>query len=369
MKAIYYLIVTMSLYSPLSVLALSVDEKLPIRILRVSDTKKTVLVNRGLEDGLVLGDHAKFFLSVGVVARAVMVKASPSRSVWSIYRVVNARYIEPDRPMNIKIAQPVKLSEDNTRMLSPEDPYNDLTRVKISQGANDLPSALTTSDSLEIASLREERELPRDRDIIIEEDGPTYSEQDWEIWSMLHLNALSQSTRSEIDVRTRGKVTGIDFSLGVEKYWHTRGVWYSRVSIYPFLHYGHNEVESGAAISRVDVLEGGFGVNYHWNEHPTLARKWIWYTGANVAIGDVNQTYNFASSPLLSQNLDGSSVSLSGGVGFKYYLLSGWGFRALLDYYWRRERYSIAGLTDEQLGRQTVILRGPRFIVGLAYRW
>jgi len=31
-------------------------------ILKVSNSKKTVLINRGAEDGLVVGDHAKFSL-------------------------------------------------------------------------------------------------------------------------------------------------------------------------------------------------------------------------------------------------------------------------------------------------------------------
>ena len=44
-------------------ICLEIDEKLTLRILDVSDTKRTILINRGLEDGLVVGDHAKLYLS------------------------------------------------------------------------------------------------------------------------------------------------------------------------------------------------------------------------------------------------------------------------------------------------------------------
>ena len=97
--------------------SLEMDEKLTVRVLSLSNSKKTMLVNRGLEDGLVVGDHAKFFLTTGVVARGVVVKASPSRSIWSMYRLVNPQEIESDKVINLKISTPVKLTEDPTKML------------------------------------------------------------------------------------------------------------------------------------------------------------------------------------------------------------------------------------------------------------
>ena len=49
--------------------ALEVDEKLTLRFLRASSSKKTILINRGLEDGFAEGDHAKFYIDSGVIAR------------------------------------------------------------------------------------------------------------------------------------------------------------------------------------------------------------------------------------------------------------------------------------------------------------
>ena len=100
--------------------ALDIDEKLTFRVLSLSSTKKTLLMNRGLEDGLVVGDHAKFFLTTGVIARGVVVKASPSRSIWSVYRMVDETQILVDKVLNLKIASPVKVTEDPTKSLKEE---------------------------------------------------------------------------------------------------------------------------------------------------------------------------------------------------------------------------------------------------------
>jgi len=92
--------------------ALEVDEKLTARIIRTSETRKTIMVNRGTEDGLVEGDHAKFIVTAGIVARGVCVKVSPTRSVWSIYRLVNADFIVNDSVMTLKMTPPVKITKD-----------------------------------------------------------------------------------------------------------------------------------------------------------------------------------------------------------------------------------------------------------------
>jgi len=47
------------------------------------------------------------------VARGVCVKVSPTRSVWSIYRLVNADFIVNDSVMTLKMTPPVKITKDN----------------------------------------------------------------------------------------------------------------------------------------------------------------------------------------------------------------------------------------------------------------
>ena len=118
MKQIFSLILMMISFSAL---ALEVDEKLTVRIIKTSESRKTVMINRGIEDGLAENDHARFIVTAGIVARAVCVKVSPTRSVWSVYRLVNADFILADSVMTLKITPPVKITKDESQTLVQED--------------------------------------------------------------------------------------------------------------------------------------------------------------------------------------------------------------------------------------------------------
>lgn len=97
--------------------ALPIDSKVLGRILGISESKRTVLVNRGGEHGLEEGNHAKISLPSGMVARGIIVKLSPGRSVWSIYRFFDEDKISNNMVYTFKIAEPVKLTSDETRAL------------------------------------------------------------------------------------------------------------------------------------------------------------------------------------------------------------------------------------------------------------
>jgi hypothetical protein len=97
--------------------ALPLDSKVLGRIIGSSDSKRTILVNRGKEHGLREGDHAKISLPSGMVARGVVVKLSPGRSVWSVYRFFDAEKVNNNMVYTFKIAEPVKLTSDETKAL------------------------------------------------------------------------------------------------------------------------------------------------------------------------------------------------------------------------------------------------------------
>ena len=121
--------------------ALDIDEKLTIRFLKVSNSKKTILVNRGAEDGLVVGDHAKFFVTSGVIARGVVEKVSPSRSVWSLYRIVDPAEIADEKVLNLKIASPVKLTVDSTKSMKDESVPTGTEKMDVNEGTTDKESS------------------------------------------------------------------------------------------------------------------------------------------------------------------------------------------------------------------------------------
>lgn len=98
--------------------ALEKDRKLIVRVLGLSSTKRTILLNKGKEDGVKIGDHAKFSNpGVGYFARGTVARVSPTRSVWSIYRIIKPEGLVENTVVTIKAASPVTLTKDETRAL------------------------------------------------------------------------------------------------------------------------------------------------------------------------------------------------------------------------------------------------------------
>jgi hypothetical protein len=118
------------LLSP-SLSALDIDGKVITRVVGISDTKKTVLLNKGSEDELKVGDHAKFSIPSGWIARGVCVKASPSRSVWSIYRFYNQEKLTSQLAVTLKISSPISLTNDESKSLGRLAKKIDKKREKI----------------------------------------------------------------------------------------------------------------------------------------------------------------------------------------------------------------------------------------------
>ncbi len=114
MKVIVSLLILLFSFSPL---ALEVDAKFIARLLGLSDSKRTILINKGSEVGLKVGDHAKMSLPTGVIARAVVVKLSPSRSVWSVYRFFHKDKLVSKIAVSFKISSAIKLTSDESKSL------------------------------------------------------------------------------------------------------------------------------------------------------------------------------------------------------------------------------------------------------------
>ena len=93
------------------------EHRLVGRILSVSDSKKTILFNRGGEDGLKLEVHAKFSLPEGILARAILIRISPSRSVWSIYKFYQKDKIIENIIVTAKTTPPLKLTRDSSKTI------------------------------------------------------------------------------------------------------------------------------------------------------------------------------------------------------------------------------------------------------------
>lgn len=343
--------------------ALEIDEKLTLRILKISSTKKTVLVNRGLEDGLVVGDHAKFFLTTGVVARGEVVKASPSRSIWAIYRLVDPDRIKNDIVMNLKISTPVKVTDDPTKSLAHErtGKGSDKINIPLADGAQDLPGEINEEDQKDLATLEGDAS-PR----VMYPSGK-YIGKMFEVWGLIHFNGLSVTSDLGTGGTNTGKNSSMDFSLGGELYFEKVATWYHNITLSAHIHSGSDDSMSleGDQVKST-VFEYGFGANYHFLGDPFALYRPILFAGANVAFGStkdsvsINRTTTFTT----SSSFNGSCTSYSLGVGAKYFTAQGLGMRAILDYYSRSESYSI-----DDGGSYSKVVTGPRIMAGVSYRF
>lgn len=343
---------------------LEIDETITIRILKTSSTKKTVLVNRGLEDGLVIDQHAKFYLTTGVIARGVVVKAAPSRSIWSIYRIIDGDQIVEDRVLNIKISTPLRLTEDPSKAIrvvpTTAAGSDTISTIPLADGANDVPGDLSDVDRGELES------LGLDQTAILTHGGG-FSQRDWEVWSLAHFNLLSGSYDQTDDTAGTTSQSNIDFSLGAEMYFSSTNQYLKNISLVGLIH-SRSQSSGDAVTIKNSWLEYGGGVNYHFYGDHMRPQNLVLFGTLTFGIGSVNSEVTAQNSvggdDSATTQVDGSSSFFSLGLGSKFYLGNGFGMRALLDYYRTNETYNFE--EGEQLTRS---LAGPRLQVGLSYRW
>lgn len=349
---------------------LEVDETLTVRVLRLSDSKKTALVNRGLEDGLVVDMHAKFYLTTGVIARGMVVKASPSRSIWSLYRIIEEGQLVEDRVMNIKVSTPMMLTEDPAakpiRLVDPVAASRQRSRTSspssnveiVSDGSLD---GLSDDEQAELASMsaseRPASWSPR--------EGSSLVSRDWELWSLLQLNMLS-GTFEEGDTTGTVSQSNVDFSLGLEKYFPSSNSLLNTLSVSLLLHLRSSESGDAVAV-KSSWVEYGVAANYHFYGDHLKSDNLIGLVSLGLGVGSVTSgtaTQETGDIEAAETSLSGSSSFFSLGVGGKYYLANGFGMRAMVDFYRTSESYTFED--ENTLSRS---LSGPRMQFGLSYRW
>jgi len=346
--------------------ALEIDEKLTLRLLRTSTSKKTILINRGLEDGLAVGDHAKFYLTTGIVARGVLSKASPSRSIWSLYRVIDGEQLAVDKVMNLKVATPVKLTEDRTKMLSPDNSNEGAYQIPIAPGAEETVAGLSKEDESDLAGLQQQKDdMPA---VSLEENIGLAKGKTLEFWGILHFSGLSSSSDRGTDGSSSGSNSTIELSAGLEKYFSDTKTWLHDISIFGIVHYSGRSIQTvSGEESSLTALEYGVGVNWHFWADPFVFNKPIGFFTASLGVGKTEEVFSINNSTTTTTGtpVGGTSSFMAVGAGFKYYLSKGVGFRGVIDYYRRGERYVFDG-QDTDFSK---VVSGPRIMVGLSYRW
>ncbi|MCK5072650.1 MAG: hypothetical protein KAQ98_04435 [Bacteriovoracaceae bacterium] len=381
MERLWIILLIVSL-SVQSLQALEIDEKLTCRILRLSSTKKTMLINRGLEDGLVVGDHAKFFITSGVISRGVVIKAAPTRSIWALYRLVNPSEVGVDRVINLKIAAPVKLTGDVSRAFGMDRFDAGATVPVITGGGNvelggrvgDIPVDYSKrrrerkSEDKELENMYSGQGMLR-RGAVGAESGVDIR-KDWEIWGLLQFNSMSGSTQSGSLAEYSDDSTSMSGYLGVETYFTNRAGWYKDISPFVFL---HSETlafsyDDGNSKSTSSLMEFGAGINYHFLADPFSYNRIIGFLTTSLAYGSVAYKVESALTKTTktssTKDLSGKAQSVNFGIGAKYYFVFGLGIKMMIDYYTRAESYALA---DEAAFDRT--FAGFRYLAGLSYRF
>lgn len=367
-----YLLLVILLTSSVIARALEIDEKLTLRFLKVSNSKKTILINRGSEDGLVIGDHAKFFITEGVIARGVAEKVSPSRSIWSLYRVVDPNEITDGKVLNLKIASPVKITEDPSKSMKNEEVPAGIDKIAVDdtdkKELDDLGAEEDEKSSVKKEKNKSEKTAHENKkEVSMEEvaqDSFTTS-KNWEIWGMLYLNSLSGSVSNPSPSTTSSTMASsstADFSAGIERYFFASSGFLKNISVAGIVH--KRTMESGQDIKvTTDWFEYGAGVNYHFYNPANSISKLIGFGSLNGGIGSATLKDQIGDTGTPTET-KGTSKFISAGVGAKYITSSGFGLRTLLDYYSSGESYSYSNNVTV-----TRTLAGPRIQVGLSYRF
>jgi hypothetical protein len=86
---------------PTNVQALIWNDGFDARILKVNEENVMVL-DRGIEDGVERGDHAKITNSLGFVARAIALRTGMMTSHWKVYRVVYPEKMSKDLTYQVR---------------------------------------------------------------------------------------------------------------------------------------------------------------------------------------------------------------------------------------------------------------------------
>ncbi len=342
--------------------SLEVDEKLTVRILKSSDSRKTLMINRGTEDGLVEGDHARFLVTAGIVARAVCIKVAPTRSVWSVYRLVNADFIVNDSVMTIKITPPVKITKDESQALVQEDTPTKLPSdpaavgIPLAEGAMDLNQASGVEENISDGDLRGLEDV-------------TIVERNIEVFSFLNVSGLSAVTKADVgDEKFSNSQSSHHIGLGGELYSRREREWYSRFSLLASVNFMRTNAQSYNGYSATnDITEFTFGTNWHPGKMPSATYQFIPFVNLSINIGSVRSS---VSSGLTrptdeDQSANGATSGFAVGFGYKFYTKEGFGARAIVDYYARNEKFD----RDEAGNTFDRTVAGPRFLMGISYRW
>lgn len=361
MKKLMFLLLCFSMNS----FALEIDEKLTTRVVGLSVSKKTILINRGIEDGLAVGDHAKFYVSVGVVARGVIIKTSPARSVWSLYRLVNKDYIREAQVLKLKITPAVKITKDESRTFVTDDSGNGVVRtgdprdlgIPLAEGADDISAGSSSQTNQELVN-----------EFTSSSSSKSLVQKNIELYGTLSFDSRSQNFTTDVENSESfdSNISSLYLRIGGEYYLNNEQKWYSRISLLGQISLSKTAVTiTDGSLSEESSTEFGFGVNIHPLAKPFQSEKFIPYLNYTVNFGSSNIKFTDGVDDTNNSTLNASIFAHNFGGGVKYYTFRGIGLRAEVSFIIRQDTFE----ADENNVILTKTGTGPRIAMGMSYRF
>lgn len=336
--------------------SLEIDEKLTLKILSISSTQKTILINRGLEDGLFIGDHAKFFVTTGMIARGVVIKAAPTRSVWSIYRFIDKKGISVGNVMNLKISTAVKITEDESRKIVYQ-------RNQIKKESLSISKEMKKNMNLD--HVEGKNEIPAGSESGMDHfvNHGSFLNRTLEFWTGLNLQKFTGKRQITMGITEKKQEpissTVININSGFEKYFRgTKKSFIDRFSIGGIFRYTLFTSPVTSPVETNDSIEFGITGSWHFINTPFDYSQFISFLQFTYGVGRISETASD------QRSLSGTMNFYSGGIGLKYYFPTGFGMRLLLNYSIRIENFAF----DDEI-KHKKNFNGPHLDFGLAYRW
>ncbi len=328
-----------------NILASEIGEKFEVSILDASESKRTILLNRGLSSGLTIEEHANFYDDLGPIAKGVAIKVSPMRSVWALYTVENATKISPNTQIKIKISAPVKLTVDQSKMIRPAIALSDQQKFSTSRDAGVFFDKLSPEIKDEFE--KKQKEETKNRNV-------PFVERAHEFWGILDFSFFNTSLKREGSRTEASSSLSLNYKIGYE-YYLDKFIKQLSLDIFFKEEYG-TYLTGNSQKTRLNFLEFGVGPNWHFYNDPMLYGEVIAFTYFHFGGGLID-------SKAISTDSNGTTSTIAIGVGGKYYLSSGIGLRLILEYSYSNRYFIVDSIAQNEA------ISGVKSYIGFSYRF
>jgi len=266
----------------------------------------------------------------------------------------------------LKVAEPLKLTQDETKSIVAEKSIPGLTPDRSDQLS--LPFENLEVDVPENAiedGLVSQSELKAEKNFVPLEKFPRL------IFFQIALQSLNSSTQAADGTTYKGGLEMTNMMLGLEWYSSKANKWYSKISLSTFFQYHYENIlsyEGTVADSR--LYEIGGGLHYSFLS-PHQSQKFIPSIYVYLAKGQISDAVaggeRSGTAAQEASSVEGDSLAYGLGMGLKYFFPSRLCVQILGEYYNREDTFEADPSTNNNTWSRAS--NGPRIHLGIGYRF